>query len=116
MWLSNDFTVTGLCKSFNISTRTGYNLINNYKKLGDDCFAAKSTKPYYSPNRTPKVVEDRIVQLRKKYPNWGARKFNTLLLKYFNEDKIPSEATINAILKRNNLIKDRRKRSAALGK
>jgi len=116
MWLSNDFTVTGLCKSFNISTRTGYNLINNYKKLGDDCFAAKSTKPYYSPNRTPKVVEDRIVQLRKKYPNWGARKFNTLLLKYFNEDKIPSETTINAILKRNNLIKNRRKRSAALGK
>lgn len=116
MWLSNDFTFTGLCKSFNISTRTGYNLVNAYKVEGDKCFIPKSKKPIRSPNRTPQIIEDKIIQLRKKHEDWGARKFRTLLQKYFKENLIPSETTINAILKRNDLVKNRRKRTAGVGK
>lgn len=116
MWISNHFTVTELCKSFGISTRTGYNLINDYKSKGDDCFIPKSTKPFSSPNKTPKNIEDKIVKLRNKYPDWGARKFRTMLLDDFSNNLIPSETTINAILKRNNLVKKRRKRSTPLGR
>jgi len=116
MWLSNDFTVVGLCKSFGISTRTGYNLINAYNRLGDECFESKSKKPKSSPHKTPIIIEDKIVELRKKHEDWGARKFKTLLEKYFKKELIPSETTINAILKRNDLVKNRRKRSAGLGK
>ena len=116
MWLSNDFTVVGLCKSFGISTRTGYNLINAYNELGDECFESKSKRPKNSPHKTPFIIEDKIVELRKKHEDWGARKFKTLLEKYFKKEMIPSETTINAILKRNDLVKNRRKRSAGVGK
>ena len=108
MWLSNDFTFKGLCESFRISTRTGYNLLNAYKKYGDDCFLPKSKRPINSPNKTPQIIEDKIIQLRGKHEDWGARKFRTMLQKYFKENLIPSETTINAILKRNNLVKNRR--------
>ncbi len=116
MWLSKDFTVTGLCKSFGISTRTGYNLINAYKLDRNNCFESKTRKPKSSPNKTPKKIEDKIVALRRKHELWGARKFKTLLEKYFEKKEIPSETTINAILKRNELIKNRRKRTAGVGK
>jgi transposase InsO family protein len=116
MWLSNDFTIIGLCKSFGISRTTGYNLIEAYNQIGDSCFESKSTRPHKSPNRTPRIIEEKIVQLRTKHPDWGARKFKTLLEKYFKNNLIPSETTINAILKRNNLVVNRRKRSAGVGK
>jgi len=116
MWLSNDFTFKGLCESFRTSTRTGYNLLNAYKKYGDDCFLPKSKRPINSPNKTPQIIEDKIIQLRGKHEDWGARKFRTMLQKYFKENLIPSETTINAILKRNNLVKNRRKRTAGIGK
>ncbi len=66
--------------------------------------------------KTPIIIEDKFVELRKKHPNWGARKFKTLLEKYFKKELIPSETTINAILVRNDLVKNRRKRSAGVGK
>jgi len=116
MWLTNDFYVTELCKSFGISTRTGYNIINQYKEFGINSFDPKSKSPKSSPHKTPTKVEEKIVQLRNKHQNWGARKFKTMLLKYFDADLIPSETTINAILKRNNLVKNRAKRSKAIGK
>ena len=56
-------------------------------------------------------MESAIIKLRKKYPDWGARKFKVLLIDKFDPNQIPSETTINAILKRNHLIKPRRRRS-----
>lgn len=116
MWLSQEFTVSSLCESFGISRTTGYNLINAYNELGNNCFQIKSSKPYSSPHKTPRIIEDKIIELRNKHPNWGARKFKIILKKYFKNELIPSETTINAILKRNNLVINRRKRSAGVGK
>jgi len=116
MWLSHEYTVSGLCKNFRISRVTGYNLINSYKLHGESTYESKTKRPHSSPHRTPQKIEDKIVELRTKHPNWGARKFKILLEKYFKKESIPSETTINAILKRNNLVKNRRKRTAAVGK
>lgn len=116
MWKSNNYTVTALCKSFGISRRTGYNLINKYKKLGDQCFEDRSKVPTNTPHKTPIEIEEKIVELRRKHETWGARKFKKLLEQNFEISDIPSETTINAILKRNDLIKDRKKRSKKIGK
>ena len=116
MWLSKEFTFIGLCKNFGISTRTGYNLINSYKREGDSCFEIKSTRPRISPYKTRSEIEDRIIKLRERHSDWGARKFKKLLEEFFKVDEIPSETTINAILKRNNLVKNRRKRTEGVGK
>lgn len=116
MWLSKDFTVSGLCNSFGISRTTGYNLIKSYNDFGEKSFELKSHIPKSTPHKTSIEIEHKIVELRTKHPDWGARKFQKLLEEFFKKEKIPSETTINAILKRNNLIKDRRKRSKSVGK
>ena len=111
MWESDDYTMTSLCERFKISRPTGYKLIKRYQKEGKGCLGFTSRAPNSTPHKTPKDVEDAIIKLRKKHPNWGARKLKVLLEKQFRKIKIPSETTINAVMKRNQLIQPRRRRS-----
>jgi len=116
MWLTNEYTTSSLCESFGISRTTGYKLINDYQLLGEYVFNHKSRAPHHTPHKTPLKVELRIIQLRQKHETWGARKIRVLLKRELSENEIPSETTINAIMKRNGLVKDKKKRSKLLGK
>ena len=111
MLQSGNYTMTALCDRFNISRTTGHKLVKKFKQQGESCLEIKSKAPYRSPQKTPKEMELAIVKLRKSYPNWGARKIKVLLLKKHSEINIPSETTINAILKRNDLIISKRRRN-----
>ena len=112
MWESGDYNMSSLCNHFGISRPTGYKLISRFKTEGETCFSKSSTAPKVIPHKTPKKIELEIIKLRKKHPDWGARKLKVLLEKVIRKNKIPSETTINAILKRNRLITPRRRRSA----
>ena len=116
MWESGDYYMNSLCEYFGISRPTGYNLIKRFNSEGERCFSNSSRAPNLIPHKTPKKIELSIIKLRKKHPNWGARKLKVLLEKEINRNKIPSETTINAILKRNSLIKPRRRRSSKEGR
>jgi len=116
LWLTNDYTFKGLCESFSISRTTGYKLLDKYHQFGEDAFLQGSKAPINIPHKTSAAVEKKIIQLRQKHETWGARKIKVLLERHFKKDKIPSETTINAIFKRNGLIKNRKRRSARLGK
>ena len=115
-WKSEQFSVTELCESFGISRTTGHLLINRYKEKGELAFSQEAKTPIFSPNKTPQFIEDAILELRDKHKLWGARKLKVLLLKRFQKNLIPSETTINAILKRNGLVKTRRKRPQGIEK
>ncbi len=116
LWLTGEYTVTGLCDSFGISRTTGYKLIDKYYEIGEEAFTVGSKAPLNIPHKTPIRVERKIVELRKKHETWGARKIRVLLKRHYKDERIPSETTINAIFKRNGLIKNRRRRSSRLGK
>jgi len=110
MWKSDVYIFSSLCEHFEISRRTGYNLIKSYQQYGDVIFEGRSKRPLNIPNKTPEHIEASIVVLRKKHKAWGARKIKKLLEQEYGVEEIPSETTINAILKRNNLIVRRRRR------
>ena len=116
MWQSGNYTMTSLCDRFNISRTTGHKLVKRFLDQGESCLKVNSTTPHTSPNKTPKKVEDAIIRLRKKYPNWGARKLKVLLERKVINENIPSETTINCILKRNNLFTAKRRRNPKEGK
>ena len=116
LWLTDEYTVSGLCESFGISRTTGYKLIDRYYELGEEAFKEGSRAPLSIPHRTPIRIEKKIVALRNKHETWGARKIKVLLEKDFRKEQIPSETTINAIFKRNGLVKNRRRRTSSLGK
>ena len=116
LWLTNEYTVKGLCEAFGISRTTGYNLIEKYDQIGEEAFREESKAPLSISHKTPIRIENKFVELRKKHETWGARKIRVLLKRQFKKENIPSETAINAIFKRNELVKDRRRRTATVGK
>ena len=116
MWQSGNYTMTSLCERFNISRTTGHKLVKRFLTEGESCLKFNAATPLTSPHKTPKKIERAIINLRQKYPNWGARKLKVLLENKVSNEKIPSETTINAILKRNNLITSKRRRNPKEGK
>ena len=101
LWKSNDYTMTTICRKLQISRPTGYKLIYDYEDFGEKAFFELSRAPINTPHKTNPKIELQIVKLRTKYPNWGARELKVLMERRFPKSNIPSETTINAILKRN---------------
>lgn len=116
MWQSNNYTMTALCLRFKISRTTGHKLVKRFIIEGEKCLISNSKTPNSSPNKTPQKIESYIIKIRKKYPNWGARKLKVLLEEKYPEKYFPSETTINTILKRNNLISSKQRRNPKEGK
>lgn len=102
--LGDDANKSAVCRAYNVSRTTGYKWLRRYLEnrslldLGD-----RSRRPHSSPNRTPAEVEAKVVELRQA-EGWGARKLRHLLLA---EGIELSESTINRIIKRKGLIRDR---------
>ena len=109
-WLSGRFTITEICRHFDISRPTAYKWITRYKDNGLDGLEELSRVHRSHPLKIPWEVEERIVEYRKKYPRWGGEKIWKLLHSDFKEESIPSISTVNRALKRNGLILPRKVR------
>lgn len=70
-----------LCREFGISRETGYKWWRRYQKQGAGGLEERSRKPHASPRRTAIDIEQRIVELRRQTPDWGARKLRVKLAK-----------------------------------
>jgi len=104
-------TMKGLCEEFGISRPTGYLWLERYRgserlqELGE-----LSRRPHRSPGRTPAEIEERVVALRRKYPDWGAKKLVTLLRQ---EGMVLPRITVHRILLRKGLVKAEDRHRAA---
>ena len=109
-WCSSRFTITELCRHFDISRPTAYKWISRFKDKGLPGLAELGRSPRSHPNKTPKEIEDRIVFYRKKHNRWGGEKIWKVLHNDFLEGQIPTISTVDRILKRNGLIIPRKRR------
>ncbi len=62
-----------LCQEFGISRPTGYLWLRRYQRHGVQGIAERSRKPLASPARTDAVLEQRVIEVRLRYPDWGAQ-------------------------------------------
>jgi len=100
-----------LCNDFGISRPTGYRWVNRYHTTGSlSTLAEHSRAPHHIANKTSPANERYVIKLRQKY-GWGAKKIRVLMLRDGVDMKV---ATINRILKRNNLIDNRDSHRPAL--
>lgn len=109
LWKTGKFTMTSLCREFGITRPTGYKIIERYEKEGWEALREQSRCHWSHPNQTPQEMVDAIVEIRTKYPRWGARKVCAILEREWDIDSIPHHSTVNAIMKRNGLTVPRRK-------
>jgi len=103
-WRTGKYTVTELCKNFEISRPTAYKIINRFEKQGYQGLKEQSRTPRKHPNATKENIVKSILKLKKKHPRWGAKKIKKLLFNDFTEKQIPSVVTVHNILKRNGLV------------
>ena len=99
--LAKEKSKSALCREYNICRPTGDKWIKRY--LNGESLADKSRAPFKTVNKTPEAVEKLIVDYRKSHPAIGATKIRKILLNR-GELNIPSNSTVNAILKRNGCI------------
>src|SRR3984893_18260797 len=92
-----------LCAAYEISRPTGYLWLQRYREHGVTGIAEQSRKPHRSPRRTGSELERQVVELRLRYPDWGARKLRILLAREGVE--LPRN-TIHRILLRHDLVRE----------
>lgn len=106
-------SLTGLCEEFGISRPTGYLWWKRYEEAGLVGITERSRRPKQSPRRTAVEMEQRVVQLRQRYPDWGARKLQVLLARQQVE---LTRSTIHRILLRQGLVYDPERHRQAPGR
>ena len=107
--------MSDLCREFNISRKTGYKFLNRYKSEGLVGFYDKSRRPLNPANRLSEQIEKFILELKKEYPTWGARKIREKLRRRHSNIKLPAISTVHATLDRNGLVKLKKKRYKSQG-
>jgi len=90
------------CRHFGISPQTFYRWKNRFDPYDLTTLEAESRRPHQVRQpMTPTLVEDRILELRQKYPRWGKDKLVVLLRR---EGIRVSTSTVGRVMKR---LKDR---------
>jgi transposase InsO family protein len=85
--------------------------LRRYRELGVEGLAEQSRRPHRSPSRTDAAFERQVVQLRLRYPDWGARKLRVVLAREGLE--LPRN-TIHHILLRHDLVREEDRRTPAV--
>lgn len=109
-----DRNMTGLCREFGISRQTGYTWLQRYAAGGSSQVVDRSRRPQHSPARTAGEIEQEVVALRQRWPDWGAPKLHALLASQREGGSPVSVRTVHRILERHDLIAERDRHAPAL--
>jgi transposase InsO family protein len=100
-----------LCQEFGVSRPTGRLWLQRYREQGIEGIAERSRRPHHSPRQTSSAIERRVVELRERYPDWGARK---LQYKLGEQGLALTVSTLHRILLRHGLIREEDRHRPAL--
>jgi len=106
-------SVAGLCRRWRVSRKTAYKWRQRYRRQGLRGLLDQARRPLRLAKRTPRYWLERLRQLRKRRPTWGARKLHHRLGKEEPARAgLPAVATLSRWLKRWGLTKGRPRRLA----
>jgi transposase InsO family protein len=108
--VESDDTFAEICRRYGVSRPTGYKWIKRYEERGPAGLLDQPPVAYVHRLQTPADLVDAIVQLRKQRPFWGPKKLLARLRELEPERSWPAASTIGEVLKRNGLIRPRRRR------
>ena len=107
-WCSGVYTISELARAYGVTRPTVYKYIERYEEEGFEGLEEYGRAPQIHPNATPEKTVMRILKLKTRY-KWGAKKIHTLMEERYKSEEIPSISTIDRILKRNGMVKSRRR-------
>ena len=104
------YSMSELCRRHCVSRKTGYKWLGRYVEEGAEGLRDRSRRPHRSPNKTPEEIEALLIEVREKHPRWGPDKLLAVIARHHPDLELPARSTVAAILKRQGLVRDRRKR------
>jgi transposase len=107
-WCSGVYTISELARAYGVTRPTVYKYIERYEEEGFEGLEEYGRAPQIHPNATPEKTVMRLLKLKTRY-KWGAKKIHTLMEERYKSEEIPSISTIDRILKRNGMVKSRRR-------
>jgi len=103
------FSMTELCQRYGISRVTGYKWLERFEEEGLEGLKDHSRAPISCPHRTNREVVGLLADARRRHPFWGPKKLIPWLARR-HDRAWPAPSTAGEILKRLDLVKDRRRR------
>lgn len=91
--------ISQLCREYGVSRTNGYKWIRRFQAEGQAGLDDKSRRPKTTSAIDGELVL-RIIELRRRYPKWGAKKLRQILLRSPNRVEVPSAKTIARVLDR----------------
>ena len=73
--------MSGLCREFGISRKTGYKIFDRYQEQGIEALTDRSRRPVAMPTSCRRRSSGLIVACKREKPHWGARKIRELLVR-----------------------------------
>jgi transposase InsO family protein len=99
-----------LCRIYEISRPTGYELVRRYEKEGPVGLLDRSRAPHESPQAIGERVEAAILEARGKHPRWGPRKLKAWLAAQKPGSQWPAHSSIGELLRRHGLTVPQKRR------
>ncbi len=106
-YLSGGYSISQLARRRGISRKTAFKWIARYQQQGWEGLKDQSRAPQHHVNAISGEMEQRILELKARWPLWGAPKLHVKLQAYAD---CPSESTVSHVLQRHGLSRKVRHR------
>ncbi len=113
-YLSENYTVSDLSRKYGVSRKTIYKWVRRFESGGPAGLEDRSRAPHRQANAIAPEVERQILDLKMKWPLWGAPKILAKLKNQLSRSNCPAESTVSNVLKRHGLTRKPRKRRRAV--
>ena len=109
---SGIYSFASTCRQFDISRKTGYELLSRYEAEGEKALVARSRAPHSHPNSlSPRLIKQ-LLDIKATHVHFGPRKVRDYLVMCGYHDVVPAASTIGELFKRQGLVHTRGKRRA----
>jgi transposase InsO family protein len=103
-YLSDVWTMTELCATYQISRQTGYETIARFEQEGWAGLGKRSRRPHRTPTAVPSDLVRTICAARTAHPDWGARKVRRWLITQQPTGAWPSRMSVHRTWQRAGLV------------
>lgn len=110
-YLTGLYTLTELADRFGVSRQKLHKWLARHNVDGMKGLVDRSRAPLHIPHRTSDPVAEKIVAFRRRFPHMGPRKIVARLTELHPETEWPAPSTVGDILRRENLVQPRQRRS-----
>jgi putative transposase len=109
-WTKHETSMAELCRSFGISRKSGYRLVELFQVEGIDGLKPHSRAPHHHPNAITEEVVAAVIRAKAAHASWGPKKLQPLADEPLSvQQQWPVASTRGAILARVGLTVPRRR-------